>query len=193
MSKENKFVIRNLSAKPRINEFITVTSWRLGKGGFGIVYGGRDERTQGRVAIKFTQVHESLEKEANALRAIWRRSPARDPPGVPEVIATGQVEVTDLRFDDCRRTSSNTWSFLVLTMFEMPFTSYPFLLSLEPRVVLQIGIQALAILRAVHEAGFVHDDVKPDNFMLGETSGENSYQVKLVDFGLAHSFRDEQG
>lgn len=49
---------------------------------------------------------------------------------------------------------------------------------------IDIITQAANGLRAIHEQGFVHRDLKPDNILL--TSGE-SPQVKLVDFGVAKS------
>lgn len=52
--------------------------------------------------------------------------------------------------------------------------------------VLMIGIQALRRLQIVHEAGFVHRDVKPDNLMTGM---RDLGRVYLVDFGLAKRYR----
>ncbi len=56
----------------------------------------------------------------------------------------------------------------------------------EPREVAEIILQVLAGLRAVHESGFVHRDVKPENiyFHRKETGEE---VVKILDFGIAKS------
>lgn len=48
---------------------------------------------------------------------------------------------------------------------------------------LRIGIQSCSALSAVHEAGVVHRDIKPNNIILLERP-ENDY-VKIVDFGLS--------
>lgn len=41
-------------------------------------------------------------------------------------------------------------------------------------------MEALSLLEGVHEAGVIHQDLKPHNFMRSETG-----QLFLVDFGLA--------
>jgi serine/threonine protein kinase len=51
---------------------------------------------------------------------------------------------------------------------------------LPPPVVAALGLQLLAPLRAVHEAGVVHCDVKPANLMLGSDG-----RLVLIDFGIA--------
>jgi hypothetical protein len=55
----------------------------------------------------------------------------------------------------------------------------------------KIGMQLLAALEHAHEKGYVHRDIKPSNLlMLGSAARP---LVKLSDFGLAKSFRDNGG
>ena len=51
--------------------------------------------------------------------------------------------------------------------------------------VLRYGRGTLQCLRRLHEAGYVHNDVKPNNVLLGLEGGENEAAVHLIDFGLA--------
>jgi serine/threonine protein kinase len=57
---------------------------------------------------------------------------------------------------------------------------------LSAMTTLMVADQALARIAAVHRAGVVHRDVKPDNLLLGNPSNRGGARtVHLVDFGLA--------
>ena len=42
----------------------------------------------------------------------------------------------------------------------------------------------------MHEADYLHGDIKPDNFTMG--LGANSNMVYMIDFGLSHSVVDSK-
>lgn len=52
-----------------------------------------------------------------------------------------------------------------------------------------IGLKMLDCLREIHVNSIIHRDIKPENFLL--TSDKKS--IKLIDFGLAKQFTDNQG
>jgi serine/threonine protein kinase len=56
----------------------------------------------------------------------------------------------------------------------------------SPRAICEVFAQAGRGLLAVHSAGLVHRDVKPDNILLGDDG-----RVRLADFGLAVAAGDE--
>lgn len=55
--------------------------------------------------------------------------------------------------------------------------------------IVRHGRGLVQCLRALHGAGFVHNDLKPNNILLG-TAGSAASQVHLIDFGLATRFDD---
>jgi serine/threonine-protein kinase len=57
---------------------------------------------------------------------------------------------------------------------------------LKPRVAIDIAIQTLQGLEAIHEAGIIHRDISPENIMVfKEPSG--ALRVKVIDLGIAKS------
>ncbi|KAI3917508.1 hypothetical protein MKW98_021270, partial [Papaver atlanticum] len=48
-----------------------------------------------------------------------------------------------------------------------------------------IAIETISILEKMHSRGYVHGDVKPENFLLGTTGTHEEKKLFLVDLGLA--------
>ncbi len=57
--------------------------------------------------------------------------------------------------------------------------------------IARIGVQLLSALDHAHTSGYVHRDIKPSNLLVTGTS--DSPDVKLSDFGLAKSFGGDAG
>ena len=51
------------------------------------------------------------------------------------------------------------------------------------------------ILEKLHDQGYIHCDLSPENFMMGDRSidSRNCKKLHLIDFGLSHSFVDKNG
>jgi serine/threonine protein kinase len=58
----------------------------------------------------------------------------------------------------------------------------------SPKTVLMLADQMLTRIEFVHSKGYLHRDIKPDNFLMG--LGRKANQVYLIDFGLAKRYRD---
>ncbi|KAL9376368.1 hypothetical protein Peur_030488 [Populus x canadensis] len=56
------------------------------------------------------------------------------------------------------------------------------------KTVLMLADQMIARIEYMHTKGFLHRDIKPDNFLMG--LGRKANQVYVIDFGLAKRYRD---
>lgn len=61
---------------------------------------------------------------------------------------------------------------------------------LSEEMVSCIAVEAISILEQLHLKGFVHGDVKPENFLLGQSGSPDAKKLFLVDLGLASRWKD---
>jgi len=151
---------------------------QLGRGAMGVVYRATEFQTGRTVALKI--LHRKFlpgsvervrfQREAQALAAVNH----------PNV-----VRVFDMGFDAVGH------PFVVMEL--LPGQTLAQLIErgpVEPRIAVGITLGLLSALAAVHEAGFVHRDIKPGNIMVARVGGE--VMVKLVDFGLSRRYGDDE-
>ncbi len=142
---------------------------RIGEGAFGSIYRGQNIRTLELVAIKI----EAICNETKLLKnesTVYQYLNNID--GIPSVKWFGKDE---------------TNYYMVLPLLgESLQTIKNKRDCFSLKLVLQIGIHIVELLKTIHEKGLVHRDVKPDNFLLGLHS--DSKRIFMIDFGFCKSY-----
>src|ERR1700730_3779055 len=150
----------------------------IGRGGMGAVWRARDELLNRDVAVKeiiWPPEMEEADREAARLRAV------REAQMAARLRHPNVVGVYDFFEEDGRPVR-------VMELVPLPPPRHTGGEggALPPVQAAQIGLGVLAGLRAAHEAGVVHRDVKPANIMLGPED-----RVVLTDFGIAKATDSE--
>lgn len=166
------------------NSPVYQTGQKLGKGGFGQVYLGtrtaKSRTVQGKpsqVALKFE--HKSSKgctssgppyewSVYNSIGEVY---------GVPKVYYKGmQGDFYIMIMDVLGPSLWDVWSKSGQILTE--------------QYVACVAIEAITILEHLHAKGFIHGDVKPENFLLGQPGTNKANKLFLIDFGLAQKWRD---
>lgn len=145
----------------------------IGQGSMARVYSARDLSTQVNVAVKIlSRRFAEIESERRRFFREARAALTIDHPNVVKVLDVGR-RIDGRPFIVIEHLQGESLGECLRRRKQMPLNT-----------ALPIFRDAALGLQAVHEAGIVHRDVKPDNiFLLGEPDAPTG--VRLVDFGLA--------
>ncbi len=147
----------------------------LGRGGMGEVYRAFDLKLRVDVALKSVRPELLSSEKARELLRQEARS-AR------EVVSPNVCRIFDLVVEEGRELVSMEYidgTTLAETLLERG--------PLELREAREVAAQFLSGLEAIHEAGLVHRDFKPENVMLTRAG-----RVVVMDFGLAKSRMEDK-
>src|SRR5699024_6897236 len=165
----------NTPGEPRIVAQRYALLDELGRGGMGTVWRGEDRTIGRKVAVKELRGPDDPDEagvfQERVLREVRTGGRINDPAVVTvyDVVTEGPA------------------TYIVMELVEAPTLSELVAAqgALPPSRVAAVGQQVLSALRAAHEAGIVHRDVKPGNIMVGANG-----RVKLTDFGIAQAVDD---
>jgi TolB-like protein len=158
--KAEQFVGRTLAGRYRVLSL-------LGAGGMGRVYLAEDAELGRRVALKLLPEH--LTHDAEQARRFRQEARAASALNHPNIITVYGIEQSD-------GSSVIASEYIEGETLRERLSRGP----LAPAEALDVAAQIASALRAAHEAGIVHRDVKPENVMLRPDG-----YVKVLDFGIA--------
>ncbi len=156
----------------------------IGTGGMGTVWLGAHIALGTTVAIKFIKPAHAAHPDARKRFEIEARAAAK-------LQTKHAVHVYDYGI-----TAEEGLPYIVMEYLEGESLSELLIREgpLKGREVANIIRQAAKALSKAHAGGIVHRDLKPDNIFLAtskdETTAEEPYVVKLVDFGIAKIFHE---
>ncbi len=139
---------------------------RLGRGGMGEVYLGRDQKLGRRVAVKVMRDERRMEPHAAERFLREARSLSKiEHPSICRLYEFFEHDGID---------------YLVMELVEGRTLTEVIGEGVEPRDALRLAMEIADALVAAHAVSVAHRDLKPDNVMV-TASGD----VKVLDFGLA--------
>jgi serine/threonine protein kinase len=143
---------------------------KIGSGAFGFIYKGKNSRTGEFVAVKI----EPIKNNTNLLKnesKIYQYLLGTD--NIPNVKWYGKDNIN---------------YYMVINLLGKSLEKLVIEKgSFSLKLVCQIGIQLLSLLKNIHNKGLIHRDIKPENFLLGVNENEKR-KLFLIDFGLCKSF-----
>lgn len=143
---------------------------RIGKGAFGEIFLGRIDNQE--VAIKLERPETRRPQLAAETKLLLKM---RGTPGVAQVYSWG-------------RRDSQYYLVMQLLGPSLEGLMGIYKTGLPLKSVLMIGDQMVLRVKQLHNRGYLHRDIKPDNFLMG--LGSHSSLLYLIDYGLAKQYWD---
>jgi len=148
----------------------------LGRGGMGMVFLAHDPNLDRRVALKV--MLPKFAANADAKQRFLREARAAARLNSDNIVSIYQV-------DEARGVPFFAMELLEGTALDQ-FLQGGGQLTLQQ--IIRVGRETAAGLAAAHEKNLIHRDIKPSNLWLDSTSAG---RVKILDFGLARSMKDD--
>jgi serine/threonine protein kinase len=160
---------------------------RIGFGSFGDIYVAADKQNGKTYAAKIEKAntkYPQLKFENKVYRAMYTYN------GFPRAHWMGDSLLT---------LNSKTEKHNVLIMDRLGDSLESLYTSCDRKfgvkTVCMIGIQIVNRIQSLHSEGYLHRDIKPDNFLIGsgDRSGKDGSVIHMIDMGLAKAFKTSNG
>lgn len=150
---------------------------KIGFGSFGDVYLARDSESK-FIAVKMEKksTKKSRLKQEFKMYKIIKQSGFTK--GLPEVFCYMQTDDYNIMTMELLGANLNTLMMKNKGSFDL-------------NTVLKLGIEITTLLEKFHSAGFIHRDIKPNNFLVGQEN--NKHIVHIMDLGLSKKYTQSDG
>lgn len=157
-----------------INKY-TVTRY-IGSGSFGDVFEGRNKTTHDLVALKVPIQTSDRDGQRSLLEEAK----------IYKQIGNPQQGVANMKVTTCKDRKIIVMDLLGPSLENLITKHKKFGL----KTVIYLAIQLLDIIKYIHTSGYLHRDIKPDNFVIGY---DDVKKVFVIDFGLAKKYIKRNG
>jgi serine/threonine protein kinase len=150
---------------------------KIGAGSFGDVYLSRDKETNIMMASKVEECKKNKRSKLQSEDKIYNILHSNGVCNIPKVhkfIKTKKFHIMNLE--------------LLGDSLDAIFTNCEKQFNIGTTI--KLGIEMVEIMENLHNAGIIHRDIKPNNFMIGKNNRSHLY---IMDFGLSKRFmKNEQ-
>jgi serine/threonine protein kinase len=154
-----------------INNYL-ITKY-INQGSFGVVFEAIDKKTDKPVALKIpiqTETKNGLKwllEEAKVYNSLNKREQSEESVGIAKMKVIKHKDKQIIVMD------------LLGPSLEHLSKKYK---KLRLKSIILLAIQLIDVMQFIHDCGYIHRDIKPDNFVIGN---EDKSTVYCIDFGLA--------
>ena len=141
---------------------------KISEGTFGTVYKGRKLKNDSNVAIKINKSNVNfLKQECTIMHYLLSKKCV----AVPEIYYYGLI---------------NDYYAVVMKYCELSLTTFAKTYENSPKIIENLFIQCIELMREFHEHMVIHCDIKPDNIMVSDN------KLYFIDFGLSQFYIEEE-
>jgi serine/threonine protein kinase len=152
-----------------INKY-TITRY-ISSGSFGDVFEARNKKTNELVALKIPVQNKERDGQKSLL----------DEAKIYKTISSPENGIANMKVTTCKDRK--------IIVMDLLGPSLEFIVASRKKfglkTVTYFAIQMIDIMKYIHSCGYIHRDVKPDNFVIGS---EDKKKLYCIDFGLAKRY-----
>ena len=159
----------------RLNNY-EITKY-IGSGSFGNVFEARNIKTNEKVALKIPVET----KERNGQQSLFDESK------IYKHISNTAEGVANMKIMKCKERHIIVMDLLGQSLEQLLITYK----KLGIKTIIRLAISMLSTIKYIHSCGYIHRDLKPDNFAIG--ADINNSKLYCIDFGLAKKYVKKNG